>query len=218
MKKLLCMSLALIILCLSLFACNEKDARVAPTMDEIDLSEIEDLSKVSVSEKETDYVKIEIQNFGTVVIRLFPEVAPATVANFKKLVSKGFYDGLLFHRVIEGFMIQGGDPKGDGTGNADEKIKGEFTENGFENNLEHVRGVVSMARATEPDSASCQFFIVQETSAQNHASLDGKYASFGYVIYGMDIVDEIAGVRTNSKDKPVAMVKMTSVEFVAVAN
>ena len=121
------------------------------------------------------------------VITLYPDEAPITCENFEKLVKDGFYDGLKFHRVVDGFMAQGGDPNGDGTGGSKETIKGEFSENGVENKLSHTRGAVSMARSSDPDSASSQFFIVQQDSTY----LDGQYACFGYVTKGMDVVDEI---------------------------
>lgn len=223
MKKILCLILALALVGVSAVSCSKDNGEDADTEDnavsyeQIDLSDVDDISAVSVSETETDYVMIEIDKFGTVVVRLFPEVAPKTVANFKKLVGEGFYDGLIFHRVIDGFMIQGGDPLGNGQGGSDEEIYGEFTSNGFKNNLKHTRGVISMARlGNDNNSATSQFFIVHKTSENNTASLDGKYASFGYVVYGMDVVDEIATVRTNSSDKPVSPVKMTSVKFANV--
>ena len=132
-------------------------------------------------------VVIEMENGKKIKIELYPEIAPITCANFEKLVKEGFYDGLIFHRVISGFMIQGGDPEGTGMGGAKENIKGEFAQNGVENNLSHTRGVISMARSNEPDSASSQFFIVQADSTY----LDGQYAAFGKVTKGMDIVDKI---------------------------
>ena len=132
-------------------------------------------------------VNIEMANGKNIKIELYPDVAPITVANFEKLVKEGFYDGLIFHRVISGFMIQGGDPTGTGMGGAKEKIKGEFLANGVRNDLKHTRGVISMARSNEPDSASSQFFIVQADSTY----LDGQYAAFGKVTKGMDIVDKI---------------------------
>lgn len=124
---------------------------------------------------------------GTIKMRLFPEKAPNTVENFVTHAKEGYYDGLTFHRVINGFMIQGGDPLGNGTGGSENTIKGEFSENGVENKLSHTRGAVSMARSSDPDSASSQFFIVQQDSTY----LDGQYACFGYVTKGMDVVDEI---------------------------
>ena len=140
---------------------------------------------------QTDACTIEVQGYGTIKVGLDANAAPITVANFKKLVNEGFYNGLTFHRIISGFMIQGGDPNGDGTGDSSEKIKGEFTANGVNNNLKHTRGAISMARSSENDSASCQFFIVHETSSTNSRSLDGKYACFGYVTEGMEVVDAI---------------------------
>ena len=157
-------------------------------------------------------VVIEMENGAKIEIELYPDVAPITVKNFEKLVSEGFYDGTVFHRVIKNFMIQGGSPNGSSSGGSDKNIIGEFSSNGFENNLKHVRGVVSMARATAPNSASSQFFIVHQT----YPSLDGKYASFGYVVYGMDVVDAIAGVSTNYSDRPYTDVVVTSVRFVNV--
>ena len=132
-------------------------------------------------------VVIEMENGKKIKIELYPEIAPITCANFEKLVKEGFYDGLISHRVISGFMIQGGDPEGTGMGGAKENIKGEFAQNGVETNLSHTRGVISMARSNEPDSASSQFFIVQADSTY----LDGQYAAFGKVTKGMDIVDKI---------------------------
>ena len=131
---------------------------------------------------------IDVKDYGVIKLDLYPDVAPKTVANFKKLTESGFYDGLTFHRIMEGFMIQGGDPKGNGTGGSNEEIFGEFTANGFTNNLSHTRGVISMARnSVSMDSASSQFFIVQQDST----FLDGQYASFGKVTEGMEVVDQI---------------------------
>ena len=136
----------------------------------------------------THFADIEIEGLGTVTAALDANIAPVTVQNFVSLAGEGFYDGLTFHRIIDGFMIQGGDPKGDGTGGSDKDIKGEFAENGVENPISHVRGAISMARAMDPNSASSQFFIVQSDST----FLDGSYAGFGFVTEGMDIVDKIA--------------------------
>jgi len=133
-------------------------------------------------------IKIEVEDYGDIEVELDADTAPITVTNFIKLTKEGFYDGLTFHRIIDGFMIQGGDPKGDGTGGSDEKIKGEFSRNGVTNNISHKRGVISMARASySMDSASSQFFIVHEDSE----FLDGQYAAFGHVTKGMDVVDKI---------------------------
>ena len=144
-------------------------------------------------------VKIEMENGGVITAELYPEVAPNTVANFVNLVESGFYDGLIFHRVIPGFMIQGGDPQGTGMGGPGYSIKGEFARNGFrENTLRHTRGVLSMARSTMPNSAGSQFFIMHADAPH----LDGDYAAFGKVTDGMDVVDRIASVRTGMQDRP----------------
>ncbi len=143
-------------------------------------------------------IVIEMENGKEIELELYPEIAPISCENFEKLVKQGFYDGLIFHRVISGFMIQGGCPSGTGTGGPGWHIKGEFAENGVPNNLSHKRGVVSMARAMMPDSAGSQFFIMH----QDGPFLDGKYAAFGRVVSGMDVVDEIAAVKTNASDKP----------------
>ena len=148
----------------------------------------------------THRVAIEVQDFGTIELELYPNKAPITVANFEKLVKEGFYDGLTFHRIGKGFMIQGGDPKGDGSGGSDKTIKGEFSQNGFtRNDIKHERGVISMARSSSSnDSASSQFFIMHGDAPY----LDGSYAAFGHVTEGMNVVDEIADVPTDGRDKP----------------
>ena len=133
------------------------------------------------------HVTIDVQDYGTISLELDADTAPISVTNFINLANEGFYDGLTFHRIISGFMIQGGDPNGNGTGGSDQTIKGEFSENGVENDISHVRGVISMARANDPDSGSSQFFIVHEDST----FLDGQYAAFGHVTDGMDVVDAI---------------------------
>ena len=143
-------------------------------------------------------VTIEMENGKKIRLELCPEAAPITVKNFEKLVSEGFYDGLIFHRVISGFMIQGGDPEGTGMGGAKEKIKGEFLSNGWNNPLKHTRGVISMARSQNPDSASSQFFIMHKDAPH----LDGQYAAFGRVVEGIETVDEIASVKTDFRDRP----------------
>ncbi len=143
-------------------------------------------------------VQIEMENGKLIKLELDAAAAPITVANFEKLVKQGFYDGLIFHRVIAGFMIQGGDPTGTGMGGADEKIKGEFKQNGWDNPLKHTRGVISMARSMMKDSASSQFFIMHEDAPH----LDGSYAAFGRVVEGMEVVDEIASVQTDYSDRP----------------
>lgn len=149
-------------------------------------------------------VIIEIENGGKIELELYPEHAPITVKNFEKLVSEGFYDGLTFHRIIPGFMIQGGDPLGNGMGGSDEKIKGEFRSNGHKNPIKHERGVISMARAYDKNSASSQFFIMHEDAPH----LDGDYAAFGRVISGMETVDEIASIPTDYSDRPKIAVRI----------
>ena len=143
-------------------------------------------------------VTIEMENGGVMKAELYPEVAPNTVNNFISLVSKGFYDGVIFHRVIPGFMIQGGDPMGKGIGGPGYSIKGEFTSNGFKNDLHHARGVLSMARTMAPNSAGSQFFIMHDDAPH----LDNQYAAFGKIIEGIEVVDQIAKVRTDYNDKP----------------
>ena len=143
-------------------------------------------------------VTIEMENGGKMMAELYPEVAPNTVNNFVSLVQSGFYDGLIFHRVIPGFMIQGGCPQGTGMGGPGYSIKGEFTGNGFKNELKHERGVLSMARAMSPNSAGSQFFIMVEEAPH----LDGQYASFGKVVEGMDVADVIVNAKRNYMDKP----------------
>jgi len=155
-------------------------------------------------------VQIEMENGKKIKIELYPDAAPITVANFEKLVKEGFYDRLIFHRVIKDFMIQGGDPTGTGMGGADEKIKGEFIINGVNNMVRHERGVISMARSADPNSASSQFFIVHKTSPH----LNGQYAAFGKVVEGMDVVDEIAEAATDYMDKPTTPQVMKKVTIV----
>ena len=143
-------------------------------------------------------VTIEMEDGGVMKAELYPEIAPNTVNNFISLIKQGFYDGVIFHRVIPGFMIQGGDPKGVGVGGPGYCIRGEFSANGFQNNLAHSRGVLSMARTMAPNSAGSQFFIMHEDSPH----LDGQYAAFGKVIEGIEVVDKICSVRTDYNDKP----------------
>ncbi len=152
-------------------------------------------------------VTIEMENGGIIRLELYPDIAPITVDNFVSLVKKGFYDGLIFHRVIAGFMIQGGDPKGTGMGGPGYTIKGEFKANGVVNNIKHERGVISMARSMMPDSAGSQFFIMHEDAPH----LDGQYAAFGRVIEGIEEVDKIAATRTARGDRPVTDQRMKKV-------
>jgi peptidyl-prolyl cis-trans isomerase B (cyclophilin B) len=171
----------------------------------------ESTTKSSVN-KTSPIVTIEMENGAKIKIELYPASAPNTVNNFISLVQKGYYNGLIFHRVIPDFMIQGGDPKGTGTGGPGYSIKGEFTSNGFTNNLKHTRGVISMARGgTNNDSAGSQFFIVAADSANNSDSLDGKYASFGKVIEGIEEVDKIVNEKRNANNKPLKEQKMRTV-------
>ncbi len=153
-------------------------------------------------------VTFNVPNKGVIKVELYPEIAPITVNNFVKLVSEGFYNGIKFHRVIKGFMLQGGDPEGTGMGGSKETIKGEFKINGVENNLKHTAGVISMARTQDPDSASSQFFLMHKDSPH----LDGSYAAFGKTIEGQEVIDAIAEVETNSCiDKPLEDIVMETV-------
>mgnify|MGYP001024674452 FL=1 len=174
MKKLLSAILCISLICIGCAACSDKKKDDEATGD---------MGK-------TVMVEMEIQDFGTVKLELYPDIAPITVANFVKLAGEGFYDGLTFHRIYPGFMIQGGDPNGNGTGGSSETIKGEFSANGVDNTLSHKRGVISMARSQSYDSASSQFFIMHADSP----FLDGQYAAFGKVTDGMDVIDAVAAV------------------------
>lgn len=177
------------ILMLGLAACGTE------TTDNTEQGSTEDYTAAIT---ENPIVTITMENDEKIVIELEPKTAPNTVANFISLVEEGFYDGLIFHRVIPGFMVQGGDPDGTGMGGPDYSIKGEFSSNGFENTLTHERGVLSMARTQQPDSAGSQFFIMVEAASH----LDGDYASFGKVIEGMEVVDKIVAVERDGSDKP----------------
>lgn len=159
-------------------------------------------------------VTMEMQNGDIIKLELYPEIAPNTVNNFISLVNKGFYDGLMFHRVIRGFMLQGGDPEGTGTGGPGHSIKGEFNYNHFENNIKHTAGVISMARSQDPDSAGSQFFLMHKDSPH----LDGSYAAFGKVTQGMEIVNMIADTKTNYSDAPLdpQIMKKVSVDTFGV--
>lgn len=155
-------------------------------------------------------VQITMENGGVMKLELYPEIAPITVANFEKLVKEGFYNGLIFHRVIAGFMIQGGCPKGNGIGGPGYSIKGEFSSNGFKNDLKHTRGVISMARAHDPNSAGSQFFIMHADAPH----LDGQYAAFGKLVEGFDVLDEIANISTDFTDRPRADQKIEKIEII----
>ena len=155
-------------------------------------------------------IRIIMENDKEMTAELYPDVAPITVENFVSLIKEKFFDGIIFHRVIEGFMIQGGDPSGTGMGGSKKTIKGEFLSNGFVNELKHTRGVLSMARTMDPNSASSQFFIMH----QDAPHLDGQYAAFGKVIEGIEVVDEIASVRTDYRDKPLQEQKIKTIELI----
>lgn len=170
MKKAILILLSLI-MCMSLVCCKSNDSKSGANGEHV-------------------MIEMKIKDHGTVKLELYPDIAPITVANFVKLASDGFYDGLTFHRIYPGFMIQGGDPDGNGGGGSGENIKGEFKANGVDNTLSHTRGVISMARSQSYDSASSQFFIMHEDST----FLDGQYAAFGKVVEGMDVIDSVASV------------------------
>ena len=184
MKKVLCYILTIAAAAL-LAGCGGKDdsGEVAPESTEV----VESSETQSEILSGKHHVEITVKDYGTISVELDADAAPISVTNFVKLAEEGFYDGLTFHRIIDGFMIQGGDPLGTGMGGSDETIKGEFSANGVENNLSHTRGAISMARAQNYDSASSQFFIVHEDST----FLDGQYACFGYVTEGIEVVDAI---------------------------
>ena len=194
MKKKFSFLLVLAVLVMGLSACggsksdttSETKATKAPKATETAEATKKPESKTTDT-KGKHHAKIKVKDYGTIEVELDGDTAPITVANFVKLVNEKFYDGLTFHRIMSGFMIQGGDPLGNGTGGSDETIKGEFSSNGVENNISHKRGVISMARSSEPDSASSQFFIMH----QDADYLDGQYAAFGKVTKGMSVVDKI---------------------------
>lgn len=194
MKKKFSFLLVLAVLVMGLSACgssksdttSETKATKAPKATETAEATKKPESKTTDT-KGKHHAKIKVKDYGTIEVELDGDTAPITVANFIKLVNEKFYDGLTFHRIMSGFMIQGGDPLGNGTGGSDETIKGEFSSNGVENNISHKRGVISMARSSDPDSASSQFFIMHQDSIY----LDGEYAAFGKVTKGMKVVDKI---------------------------
>lgn len=191
----------ILILCLLMCGCSKDTSK--GTIEKISYEETNEI---------TNYVKLETTK-GIILVELYPNVAPITVENFQNLVNEKFYDGLIFHRVIKDFMIQGGDPEGTGLGGSSKTIKGEFKNNGVSNDLSHTRGVISMARnSISMDSASSQFFIVQKDSTY----LDGDYAAFGKVIAGMDVVDKIASVNVDSNDKPTSTQKIKSIRFIKI--
>lgn len=186
----------------------KSDINMTEVQNEINSFKVSDFAE---SQEETEYVKLTVKDYGEIVIRLRPDVAPTTVKNFQNLVKDGHYSGKIFHRVIQNFMIQGGGYDGTGTQHKVDTIKGEFESNGVQNDLLHVRGVLSMARTgLDNNSGSNQFFICDKTSSH----LDGEYAAFGYVLAGMDVVDAIAAVDTDSNYKPLENVIIESATFV----
>ncbi|GAB3792223.1 peptidylprolyl isomerase [Virgibacillus kimchii] len=201
-KVILFISVTLLIL---LAACGQDEEQTDETAEQPE--ETNESSDYPEDVEENPVVTITMENGEEITAELYPEIAPNTVANFVSLVEDGFYDGLIFHRVIPGFMIQGGDPEGDGTGNPGYGIPGEFSSNGFENNLEHDRGILSMARSQDPDSAGSQFFIMTELSPH----LDGDYAAFGEVTDGMEVADEIVSAERDDMDKPLEDQRMQEV-------
>lgn len=190
MRKVCSILLAAALLAVSVTGCGSASETEQSTSSATEaVSQTEAPAEVETADTLTGkhHVEIKVKKYGTISVELDADVAPITVTNFVNLAKDGFYDGLTFHRIISGFMIQGGDPLGNGTGGSDQNIKGEFSANGVENNLKHVRGTISMARSQDNDSASSQFFIMHEDAE----SLDGQYAAFGTVTDGMDIVDKI---------------------------
>ena len=210
MKKIMCIVMAMLLLCScssGVHTTNTTGQTPVPTSTP---TPTDNTVKENVKMENTN-IKITMDNGGEIYLELYPEYAPETVANFVSLVKDGFYDGLTFHRIIKGFMIQGGDPEGTGFGGSDKTIKGEFASNGFtQNTLSHERGVISMARSQMPNSASSQFFIVHEDAT----FLDGDYAAFGVVTDGMDTVDEIANVATGPNDRPITPVVIEKIEII----
>jgi len=194
MKKLMILALCLVLTVLS--GCSALNT-AAPKATEAPVAQ-QQADSAQTASGANPVATIEIENFGKIVVELYPDVAPITVENFVNLAKEGFYDGLTFHRIISGFMIQGGCPQGTGTGGPGHTIKGEFALNGIKNDLSPTRGVISMARANDPDSAGSQFFIVHQDST----FLDGQYAAFGKVIEGLDVVDAVASTPTYASDKP----------------
>lgn len=226
MKKKILRILLLLILMIGLASCTKKEESENKDMQELNQNlniieknedgtikkgTLEGYTFAETSEV-TDRVKIEMEDGGVILAVLSNKETPITIENFKKLVSNQFYNGIIFHRVIKDFMIQTGDPTGTGYSGSDETIKGEFNANGVTNSLKHTRGVLSMARSSNYDSASSQFFIVHKDSSH----LDGQYASFGRVFAGLDAVDYIASVETDNKDKPTKEQKIKTIRFITI--
>lgn len=213
-KMMLCLGL-MFILC----SCGNEEVELNYTTKKVGDETVYTIKtkKYVVSDEATNLVMINVKDYGIMVAELYPNKAPITVENFKNLISSNFYSGLIFHRVINGFVIQTGDPNGNGTGGSEETIKGEFKANGIKNDISHVRGVLSMARrGSDPEteetlnSASSQFYIVQN----NATYLDGKYAGFGKLVSGYDVLDRIASVETNMNDKPLTDIVIENIKFV----
>lgn len=206
-RKKLMLSVLITVISMAFLAvgCVKKQNTEVKNTDNSKKSTTQD-TKVNTPEK-NPVATIEMSDGSKIKVELYPTVAPNTVKNFIYLTKNGFYNGLIFHRVIPNFMIQGGDPNGNGTGGADYTIKGEFSDNGVKNDLKHVRGVISMARSSAPNSASSQFFIM----VADAPSLDGQYAAFGKVTEGMEVADKIVGVKRNSNDKPLVEQKIKSI-------
>lgn len=213
MKKKIVSILFLLLAVFTLTACKENKESEEKIVKEEILEGIVDGYKFTVTEEVTDRVRIQMNNGDIMLVVLSNSQTPITIENFKNHVQKGTYDGLIFHRVIEDFMIQGGDPTGTGYGDDSiPTIKGEFNSNGVQNNMEHVRGVLSMARSGNPNSASTQFFIVHQDSPH----LNGDYAAFGKVFAGFDTLDKIATVNTDGNDRPINEQKIKSIKFITV--
>ena len=210
MKKISILLSVILILCLLFTGCSKPATDLTSGNGENPASENgENYPFEIITSKEPINANIILENGKVIELELYPDIAPVTVSNFVYLAKDKFYDGLIFHRVIEGFMIQGGCPNGTGTGGPNYRIKGEFNSNGFENNLKHTRGVISMARSSMPDSAGSQFFIMHKEATH----LDGEYAAFGRVINGMEAVDEIATCETGANDRPVKDIKIKTIEI-----
>jgi peptidyl-prolyl cis-trans isomerase B (cyclophilin B) len=189
---------------------EDGDSGQQPSVDQQEPSEKEDENMPEKQSGAKPKVEITMEDGGKILVELDPSAAPVTVENYLSLVNKGFYDGLTFHRIIPGFMIQGGDPEGTGMGGSDKNIKGEFSKNGVDNKISHKRGVISMARSQDFNSASSQFFITNADAL----FLDGQYAAFGQVLEGMDVVDKISAVATDGNDKPTTPVKIMTIKEV----
>lgn len=212
MKKKIFNILFMLLAVLSITACGKKESEEKIVKEEI-LKGIVDDYKFTVTDEVTDRVRIQMNNGDIMLVVLSNSQTPVTIENFKNHVQKGTYDGLIFHRVIENFMIQGGDPTGTGYGDDSiPTIKGEFSSNGVQNDMKHTRGVLSMARANNPNSASSQFFIVHKDSSH----LDGEYAAFGKVFAGLDVLDKIATTKTDGNDRPISEQKIKSIKFITV--